>query len=140
MAGACFPFDSWILMNQTNESNVEVSKRILFERPYEEGIKQVKIQSAVGAGKKGPKLLQVIVGLFLHTPFFMNVELIITHTKKGVTIGILKLCFWGTCQLQRVYKKPSGSILIEFEFHRKLVIRRERKLKPHECLLEYKPE
>lgn len=128
------------LMNQTNESNVKVSRRVLFERPYEEGIKQVRIQSAVGAGNKGPKLLQVIVGLFLHTPFFMNVELIITHTNKGVSIGIPKWCSWGTCQLQRVYKKPSGSIQIEFEFLRKLVIRRERQLRPDECLLEYKPK
>lgn len=119
---------------------MKIAKKVLFERPHEEGIKQVQMQSAVDVGRKIPKVLQVIVGLFVHTSVFMDVELVITHTSRGINIGIPKRCLWSTCLLKRVYKKPSGSIEIEFVFQEKLVIRRERKLRPEECLLEYKPE
>ena len=118
---------------------MEIEKRNLFGRPVE-GIRQIQVQRAVGYGRKVPKVFQVIIGLFVHAPIFADIELIITPTAVGMNIGIPKWCMGSTCLLKRVYKKPSGSVELQFEFQKKLVIRRERKLRPHECLLEHKSD
>lgn len=136
------------LMNQTNDSGkghkkkkpLKIVRKELFSDKSMRGINRATMVAWVDENEEKPRVKLLGIGLFAHVPVLLDVQLLVKPTKRGLSILIPKWCPWNTTQLQRVYKKPDGSIEIEFVFQEKLVIRRERKLRPEECLLEYKPD
>ena len=106
----------------------------LFNRPK----RQVRIQGAVDGMRD--RVRQVIIGLFLGHRDFMDIELIVNPARDGISILLPKKCPLSTYQLKRVYKKPCGSLEVQFEFKQKRVYRQERQLEPHQVLLEHRWE
>lgn len=111
---------------------IRIIRTVLFKRPQKGWLKQVRMQRAID--RRG-KVRQVIIGLFMCHQDFMDAELIVNPKKGGVSIIIPKKCPWSTFQLKRVYKKPCGSLEVQFEYKQKRIYRRERPLKPHQALL-----
>jgi len=120
-------------LERSNAGTISMIYAALFKRPKTGWLKQVRMR---GAAEARGKLRQVIIGLFSHHHDFMDIELIVNPMKSGISIVIPKKCLWSTYQLKRVYKKPCGSLEVQFEFKRVRVCRRERPLKAHQRLLQ----
>ncbi len=127
-------------MEKEKTKPLQIVEKELFSDKNMRGINRASMVGVVDKTGKNPMVKLLSIGLFAHVPVLPDVQLLVKPTKRGLSILIPKWCPWNTTQLQKVYKKPDGSIEVEFVFQEKLVIRRERKLKPHECLLEYNPE
>ena len=112
---------------------IKMIRTALFNQARKGWLKQVRMQGAVDS--RG-KVRQAIIGLFMFHEDFMDVELIVNPMKGGASMIIPKKCPWSTFQLKRVYKKPCGSLEVQFEFKQKRIYRRERPLKPHQALLD----
>lgn len=113
----------------------------LFKAPLAGWLKQVRMRGIVhDTGESAPKVCQVIVGLFAHHHDFMDVELIVNPSRNGLTLIIPKKSFWSNFQLTRAYKKPCGSLEVQFDFKQKRVHRSEQPLKPHQALLGWQRE
>lgn len=108
----------------------------LFKKPLTGWLKQVRMRGVINAASgRTSKACQVIIGLYAHHHDFMDVEMIINASKTGLTLILPKKSLWSNFQLQKVYKKPCGSLEVQFEFQQKRVHRRERPLEPHQALI-----
>ena len=111
---------------QTRNEGVKSLRTIdatLFKNPLPGRLKQVRMHGVISAAnERAPKAYQVIVGLFAHHHDFMDVEIIVNPSKKGLALIIPKKSLWSNFQLTKAYKKPCGSLEVQFEFEEKTSI------------------